>query len=191
MIPSLDEIKRSLHGAWLLARRDRSGMEWFDLSIEGFFRSFFAALLVAPLYAWLVIDRYDTQGGVPADIGAVVVGEALSYVLGWLAFPLAAMPITRFLGLGGRYVPLVVASNWASVLQVSLFVVVMLVSSLLPDSLHSSLLLLATLVALVYEWFVVRTALETSISIAIGLVVIDILLSSIMSLGTSALIGAG
>ena len=191
MIPSIDEIRRSLNGAWLLARRDRSGMEWLDLSIEGFFRSFFAAVLVAPLYAWLVVERYQSQGVLTPDIGAVVIGESLSYVLGWIAFPVAAAPITHFLGLGGRYVPLVVASNWAAVLQVVLFVLVMLVSGLFPDGLQGPLMLVATLVALVYEWFVIRTALETTIGIAIGLVVIDILLSSIMSIGTTALIGYG
>ncbi len=191
MIPTLDEIQRSLYGAWLLVRRDRSGMDWLDLSLEGFFRSFFAAILVAPLYAWLVVDRYQSQGGMPADIGAVLVGETLSYILGWLAFPLAAVPITRFLGLGGRYVSLVVATNWAAVLEIVLFVLVMLVGNLLPDGLQGPLLLAATLVAFVYEWFVIRTALETTAGIAAGLVVIDVLLSSIMSLGTTALIGSG
>ncbi len=41
----------SLYGAWRLARLDRRGFEVFDQTPAGAIRSFFAAVLVAPMYA--------------------------------------------------------------------------------------------------------------------------------------------
>ena len=53
-MPSLQEITASIYGAWRLALLDRSGMNWFNHSIEGFWRSFFVALLIAPLAGLMV-----------------------------------------------------------------------------------------------------------------------------------------
>ena len=49
MIPGQQEIIRSLTGAWLLAKRDTSALNYFNLSIEGFWRSFSAMVLVLPI----------------------------------------------------------------------------------------------------------------------------------------------
>ena len=48
MIPDQQEVIRSIYGAWRLPWLDRSGMGHFNLSVDGFWRSFFAAVLVAP-----------------------------------------------------------------------------------------------------------------------------------------------
>ena len=47
-MPDHDSVIRSIYGAWRLALLDPSGLNWFDVSIEGFWRSFFAAAIVAP-----------------------------------------------------------------------------------------------------------------------------------------------
>jgi hypothetical protein len=54
-MPSYAEIQRALQGAWLLARGDTRGMGLFDLSVEGFWRSFAAALLAAPAYVLVLL----------------------------------------------------------------------------------------------------------------------------------------
>ena len=48
MIPSPLEIAYGIYGAWRLARLDVTGMEVFDRTVAGFWKSFFAAVLVAP-----------------------------------------------------------------------------------------------------------------------------------------------
>ena len=109
------------------------------------------------------------------------VAEALSYVCGWVGFPIAAIFLTRLLGLSARYVPLVVADNWSAVVQMVLYATVVLVGTLLPPQLRALALLVATLIVLIYQWFVIRTALGTSGGTALGLVVIDVLLSMALS----------
>ncbi len=173
-MPSQREIAAALHGAYRLARADPGGMAWFDVSDDGFLRSFFALVLVAPFYALLVAVGGEAGAAGPV---AVIAIKGLAYVIGWLAFPVAAIYLTRLLGLEHNYVPLVVAYNWCAVLQVAAYVPVILIqaSGLLPPGMAGTLVFLIMMAVLLYQWFVVRTALETTTSAAIALVVIDVL----------------
>lgn len=181
------EIARSFQGAWLLARGDVRGLELFDLSLEGFWGSFAAAAVAAPAYALVLAEQYAALGW-PQRVTATVVAETMAYVLGWVAFPIAAIYLTRLLGLTQRYVTLVVAANWAGALQWAFYATVVMVSLVLPGELRSVLLLAAVLAAMFYHWFVVRVALATSGGIAFGLVAIDFLLSLMVSRTIDALL---
>jgi hypothetical protein len=181
------ELKSAFEGALLLARGDAAGMTRFDLTIEGFWRSFFAIVVAAPAYLLLLVDQYATTG-VGAHIGGVIMIEALAYVIGWCAFPVAAIFLTRVLGLGAHYVSLIVASNWSGVLQVLVLAMAVLLGTLLPSALRGLLGLGALVAVLGYQWFVVRTALETTGTTAAALVAVDILLSMLVHEGADALI---
>ena len=65
-MPTRTEIGRSLYGAWRLLLLDPTGVQWFELSIAGFWRSFFAAALIAPVYVIMVVIG---AGNVPAGAG--------------------------------------------------------------------------------------------------------------------------
>ena len=175
-MPSYPYIVRSVQAALLLARGETRGMALLDLSVEGFWRSFSAALIVAPAYLLVLLDQYRLLGW-PEHPWSTLVAEIASYLLGWVAFPLAAIPLTRLLGLSTRYVPLIIANNWSTVVQVGLYTTVVLVGIILPAELRTMALFAATLAVLAYQWFVIRTALATTGVIALGLVVIDVLLS--------------
>mgnify|MGYP000393801008 CR=1 FL=1 len=175
-MPSYPETARSVQAALLLARGDPRGIAMLDLSVEGFWRSFAAAVIVAPAYILVLLDQYRLLGW-PEHPWQTATAETVSYLLGWIFFPLAAIPLTRLLGLSGRYVPLIIANNWSTVLQVALYTAVVLVGMVLPAQLRTMGLLAATLAVLTYQWFVIRTALATTSVIALGLVVIDVLLS--------------
>ena len=54
-MPPKQEIVASLYGAWRLMRLDPTGMTYFNLSADGFWRSFFAAVIVAPAYVLFVV----------------------------------------------------------------------------------------------------------------------------------------
>lgn len=189
-MPFLADARRSLEGAALLARLDRSGMDRFDLSVDGFWRSFMAALVAAPPYLVLLADRYEREETGP-HIGNVLFIEVISYALGWIAFPLVAVFLARMLGLGSRYIALVVANNWAAVLQVSLVALSVIAAGFLPESQQGPLTLTAILAALAYQWFVIRTALQASGLIALGLVVLDVLMSLMLNLTVDRFLQSG
>jgi hypothetical protein len=189
-MPSYAEIQRSIQAAWLLARGDTRGITLFDLSLEGFWKSFAAALLVAPAYGIVLLDQYRLVGW-PEHVAGTMLAEAVSFVLGWLAFPIAAIFLTRLLGLSARYVTLIVANNWSAVVQVALYTAVVLVGTILPAELRTLALFVATLAVLTYQWFVIRTALATTSATAFGLVVVDILISVMLSRGLDGLLQPG
>jgi hypothetical protein len=187
LIPSQEEIKTALEGALLLARGNVAGMTRFDLSITGFWRSFFAIVLASPAYLFLLADQYAATE-VGTHIFGVVAIEAFAYVIGWCAFPVAAIFLTRLLGLGARYVPLVVAINWCGVLQLLLLAAAVLIGGLAPPAVRGMLGLVALIAVLTFQWFVIRTALETTSGTAAGLLVVDLLLSLLVHEGSGALI---
>ena len=121
---SLGYIRRQIGAAARLARGDASAMRDLDQTADGFFRSFFAAALVLPIYVFQrkLMAETALAGGagvpfLPAPELAFkfVLIESLSYALQWTVFPLVMAGLTRFLRIDKRYVPFVVAFNWSSV----------------------------------------------------------------------------
>ncbi len=175
---SAREAVLSLYGAYRLARFDARGMTYFETSLEGFWRSFYAAVIVAPFYAVLLLMRHavDTTG-----VGAVRFAsvEAIAYVIAWVAFPLAMVPLARVLDREERYLGYIVAYNWASVLQNAVYLpLVMLgVAGTLPADAANTLTVIALILILVYTWFIARVALNVGAGIAAGVVAADVILS--------------
>jgi hypothetical protein len=176
-MPDREEVYRSLYGAWRLAFLDQSGLAHFNFSIEGFWRSFFAAVLVAPGFAILVAQKLYNRAEI-FDPGWATLVQLIAYGLSWAAFPLAAVVLTRLLGLSQNYVPLIVSLNWGAVLQVVAFLSAVLIGLALPGVLEGLIMLLVTGGILFYQWFITRSALQTSGGIALMLVLIDLVLNS-------------
>ncbi len=188
-MPSRREVVAALYGAWRLLRFDAHGFAWFDLTIDGFWRSFFAATLVAPAY--LILAALDLTGRAgPVDGGWATLVLTLAYAAEWIAFPIAAIFITRLLDLTEGYVPLIVAGNWISVPQSLLVAAAGAIDEWggLAGAIGPFITLSATLYVLIYQWFVTRLALNTSGLTAIGVVILQILIVDFIHLGAMALI---
>ena len=180
----LSEIIRSLYGALHLARGDTSGMAFFNATEQGFWRSFTAAILIAPLFALLLTIRYHVNEAGVSLLRFTAI-ETIAYVVSWVAFPLLLYHLTDILGTGHRFIRYIVAYNWASVLQNLLYLPFALLveahlvqgagSTFFGIILHGLVIILHGLV-LLYTWFVTRTALEITNLLAAGLVMIDLVL---------------
>lgn len=183
-MPDIAYLTRSIYGAWRLARLDRAGMTLFELSIPGFWRSFFAAVVVAPFYLALIFLRFEQE----ADLGAVVellpfvVVKLIAYAVSWVAFPLAMLAITRLLSLGAAYIPYIIAYNWSAVIQIAVLLLAALIqaSGLLPEALGAALIIVVPIAILFYLWFIARVALQTTALTAAGVVVLDLLLGALI-----------
>jgi hypothetical protein len=167
MIPA-GELRDSLWGAWRLANLDVSGMRWFNLSTDGFFRSFFAALLIAPAYflvAWVASQPVD-PGTPPRSIAA----DVLSYPLLWLVIPVLLAATAKPLGFSRQYAAGVIALNWAQVVIMAVVLPITLLALTGGLGPFGALLYISAYAAsLFYTWFVLRTALETTAGIAAAL----------------------
>ncbi len=173
-----------LAGAWRLARLDRTGMRYFDATVEGFWRSFQAAVIAAPIYLVLVLLRTDDHPLSSDPVRATLI-EVIGYVIDWTAFPLAAWYLCRAFNCSNRYFGFMVAYNWANVLQMIVFVPIALLSAgaFLPGGLISILALAITAAVIYYQYFITRTALAIDVLPALGFVaiafVLDVLLDAV------------
>jgi hypothetical protein len=186
-MPDREEVLRGLYGAYRLAWFDPSGMANFNLTVEGFWRSFFAAVLVAPAYAILIGMQLSAEAE-ELNLALVLLTEGVGYVLAWSAFPLIAIVLTRLLGLDRNYVPLIVAVNWSAVLQTGAFLSVLLLGLIAPEGLGTLIVTLTTLVILIYQWFVIRTALDTTGGIALMLLLVDLVVTTMINAGADRML---
>ena len=172
-MPSREEITAALFGSWRLMRFDAAGMNWFNLTIEGFWRSFFAALPVAPFFALLVYLDFGHRAE-PIDAGRGMFTTVLVYGVGWAMVPLIMILVTKLLGLSRGFIPMMVAYNWTTVPQIILQALATLPGAvgLISDEMSGTLLFAAVIYILVFEWFVIRTTLRTTAVTAIGIVLL-------------------
>ena len=182
------EFARAVYGAWRLALLDRTGLDHFDSTIEAYWKSFNAAVIVAPAYALLLVLRLS---GVDARAGPVtiVAVETLAYIVGWVAFPLLMVYVCDRIGRFDRYLHYIVAHNWSNVIQVALFLVVTVIAQGFLGGGYAVLLgLAATAAILLYQWFIARTALDVSGGAAAAIVGLDLVISVVINLVSNRLL---
>ena len=170
-----------------LAKFDSGGMNDFNLTVDGFWRSFGAAALIAP-FAAVVTAMLWTE----TDAGAIAVvfGGSVKYVLSWIAFPIVMIFVARFLGLSGRYVQFIISYNWSSVVQVGLiFTLTMLgIVGVVAGELAQLLHFIAGVYVLMYLTFIARTALGIAWATAAGVVILDVIVELLLLTATSHLL---
>lgn len=177
-MPGLSEILRSLYGAYRLARFDAGGLAFLDCTIGGFWRSFFAAVIIAPIYAAMLGVRFTNEALNTTPFRFLAV-ELIAYVIGWVAFPLLMTTLARVLDREPHYLRYIVAYNWASVWQNILYLplAILSLSRAVPEGPAGLLILVVLSFVFVYSWFIARAALDIPGLLAIPLVTLDIGLS--------------
>jgi len=175
---NLAEIGSALYGAWRLARFDADGMRYFDRSLVGFWRSFRVAVLAAPFTALLIALQLSTMR-VDGGWFRILAGESIAYVIGWVAFPLLAYYLTEAIDRRAQYLGFIVAYNWSTLIQLAVVLPAAMISrsGILPGGLGEAVSFASNIAVLVYEWFIVRTALGLPGFGAAGVVLADVVIS--------------
>ena len=173
-----EQVIRALRGALLLLRRDRTGLEHMSMTVEGFWWSFYAAVIVAPAYALIVFVERVAPGEM--TVAEAVSRGGVTYIVSWLVLPVVGLVLTRFYGLTDRYVPLVVATNWLSVWIMAIFLVAIGLSGVLPENVASAIMLVALVAALYLQWFTIQAALETTGSTAITILAVVVVIEQVL-----------
>jgi hypothetical protein len=174
------EARLALVGALRLAKGDRSALSCFDRSLDGFWRSFRAAIIAYPLYLMLLTMRvsvaeWERSGGLH-----IVTVETIAYVIAWTAFPLAILTVTRWIDRAHRFFDFMVPYNWSQVGLES-------ESGVLAAPAAQTIEVAAAIAVLVYEWFIARVALDATASAAAFVVFIDLVLGALISHVASSL----
>ena len=182
MAATQEETARAIYGAYRLASLDSSGMDYFRNTRGAFWRSFYAALIIAPFYAGLLLMRY-TMGEVSTTAVRFITIEAISYIIAWVAFPVVVDFLITAMGRREKYIRFIIAYNWAAVLQnlVYLPLAMLSVNGVLPPSSAGFLGLIILVFFMVYIWFVTKVALDIPGGRAATIVAIDFSLSLLIN----------
>ena len=185
----LGEIRAALDGSWLLLRNRPEGMAFFDQSIQGFWRSFLVVFLLVPAFLvsgaaekrFYFLENLYHPDAFPNE--AFWFAQAVGLGIDWLALPLVLAALAVPIGISRRYVPFIVVRNWTSLLASVPYLVTYLLFLLgiLSPGVTVLLSLTCLLVVIWYRYLVARIALQASISLAIGVVVLDVLLTLVIS----------
>lgn len=180
-MPTLREINYAVQGLWRLVRLDAAGLQYFDRSIGGFWRSFQVAFLVAPAEALIfsTVIQYVTLGSSWSRILGV---EILQYVIAWFVYPVVSFEFCRWLRRADGYVGYIVVYNWSAIIGYALLLLAygpLILGWATPEQ---SLVFdwLARLLWYGYLWFLARRALGIDGLVAGGFVLTDFLLSRVL-----------
>ncbi|MEE8439967.1 MAG: hypothetical protein V3S07_10285 [Micropepsaceae bacterium] len=197
-------VREQLAIALRVARFEKDSVRDFDQSFDGFFRSFFGIILCAPLYLLIVLaERRITENApielpeasfpsMPPTSVTYIALESLSYLAGWIAFPLAMIFLARLIGASPRYVPFIVAYNWTSCVALALLTIpsALYLIGVIPITGAILLSYPILLFTIVYHWKVAREGLDISALTAVGIVLFDVILGLFIAL-TLARLRAG
>jgi hypothetical protein len=175
------EVFEGLYGAWRLLLGDRGAVALFDDSIAGFWKSFFAAILILPIYLIMTAMgtiEFDASPSLPATV--LIVLEF--YIIAWVLWPLIIGHILPVLDQSENFTLYIVAYNWMSAIGTGLFFIAVLVTTLLPipDGFSALILVGALLGVLGYHGLIAHTTLNISIGVAIGLTIANFILHEIV-----------
>ena len=178
MAAELGETTRALYGAYRLASFDSSGMDYFRNTRGAFWRSFNAALIIAPFYVCLMLMRYK-MGEISTSAFHFISVETSSYIISWVAFPVVVDLLITTMDRREKYIRYIIAYNWAAVLQNLLYLpmAMLSVNGMFSPSSAGLLGLVILIFFMVYVWFITKTALNIPSGRADTIVAIDFALS--------------
>lgn len=180
-------ISEALHGTWgavRLIRHDPRAFDEFNISADGFWRSFVAVVPTAVL-AWplflsahdFAVETAQAEGKPPPEFS--LASDYVYLCLVFAAWPIVAAVLAWALGVSGNYSRYLIAYNWLSVPA--------MVLNVAPHILHLAgvlawqptlVLSLAVFVALAYlSWYVALRGLATTPLIAFAFLLADYTLS--------------
>jgi hypothetical protein len=164
-MPPVEDIHRQLVGAWRMMTGRRDGLRLLDLSLDGFWNSFFAIVVAGPamLAGWVPLA--DDLAGAGADLGlkiSLLVRLGLADLGAWVLPLVALAALAPYAGIRHRFVHYVVAGNWGSAIFAWMTLPVSLVRLFVPGTTDVALglSLVVFLATLVLYWRLTDAALE-------------------------------
>lgn len=173
----VSDVTKALFGIWLILKNRPGANNFFDISIEGFWRSFVAAILVLPANIIITAVGILAAGEVSYS---VIDGlrDLLIYGINWLFYPLIVISACRHLNAQDKALKYIIPYNWASIPAGYLFAFATLGSrGLEGSSFGAGLIFVAYVVAIFLFFEIARRQLEISRLAAVGVVAFDFIFS--------------
>lgn len=202
---AIEEIRRSLRGAWALAAGREDWRENFDFSADGFFKSFWAMPLGLPLTLFStavfstvvqnLLMQSDSAAAREAAANAPSLSKSLaiagvSYFVEWALALFIMVAVARFLQVSQNIAILINAYNWTRLL---ILLVSAVPSALYAVGLRSELLFIMLLTAigmwsLIVLWRTIRRGLDIAPGQATAMMLLVVLASVLFNFGAGSLL---
>ena len=185
-MPPAEDIQRQLYGSWRMMTGRRDGIRLLDLSVDGFWNSFFAIVVALPVLLVSWVPLANELAGPDTSLGirlGYLLRIAVVDIAAWI-LPLVILgAVAGHAGIRDRFVPYVVATNWGGALFSWFMLPVALLGLLVPDArdLITLLSLLIFVGSLVLLWRLTDAALGKGAGMATG-VFFGVLIISIVTL---------
>jgi hypothetical protein len=197
-MPGRDEIVRSLTGAWRLFLDRPDAMRYFNISIDGFWRSFYAIVLILPIYVFIALAEHrriltDSLADDDFSGSAFIINKGLSMALDWVTLPILLALLAGVLGVGRTYAGFIVARNWGAVLAITPFgaIALLFLLGILGSDSANIISLVILIVVVRFNYLIARRALGVDVFFAVGLVIADFVISLAIVAVTDTLVDYG
>jgi hypothetical protein len=181
MIVTAEEVNRSFRGTMELLNRRVEGLQAFDMSEHGFWRSFTAIWLTLPAYVVSVAFERLRLGVLQPDHSLLDnvwldIVVALAHAASFVALPLVMIVVARKMRLTHRYVPFVIVMNWINVigLMVLSAPAILLLLGWATPALATFFTIAFAVVVLRLQWFATKVTLGVSGLFALNVVALGI-----------------
>jgi hypothetical protein len=164
---------RAVKGLSRLFRFDASYAGYFDKSIPGTWRSFFAMMLVAPIVALSVPDDLNKFYPNTSEFEFLAV-EYLLYVINWFAMPLAVLEIGRRLKRGEEMPSYITVYNWLQLINLPFALLLWTAVAIGGKDLGYLVYLLSLAVYFIYVFYLSRSFLRVENHAAALFVIADL-----------------
>lgn len=181
-LPSSAEIRSAIKGLGLLLRGDDRALLCYDLSLDGFWRSFWLPLALLVAYVLIMRPEAAELAAYDGDMTSYMLLQAVKFLLGWAAYFALIGVVSRMFGLSQRFGIFVILYNWAQAITTAATLPILALVSwdLLPLSVLAGW---STALLLAWLYIVARTGrhgLGGTWPLAITISSLDLLITLVM-----------
>lgn len=184
-----EEIRSSIHGVIKILKGDVDGLSSFNVSTDGFWRSFQALwLILVPYFIAILAERHTLIGNMGIELSAFpstqfFFAKLTNIGLEWIMMPIALALLAGVLNIKQEYSKYIIVRNWASVVMTWAFFIPTLASIAKLVSIELVLFIQMGLLGFVVflSFRIARLTLEKPASFCAVLVGIDFMAGLVLS----------
>ncbi|MBT6137764.1 MAG: hypothetical protein HOH65_09840 [Rhodospirillaceae bacterium] len=174
----LAEILSALVGVLRILRGDPAALSYFDISLDGFWRSYTAALIALPAHLLALALEVGSEPNAPPLAFFDYISHSMIYGVAWLAYPVAIHFICTLLEREKRFLDYIIPYNWS---MIPVAYLVTLTSLIGADGSGAAYITITASAAMFWAfWRLAERLLDIGRFQAIGIVAFDVVFSAIL-----------
>lgn len=190
---NLLEAVHGIFGAWRLLHFDRSGLSHFRATPEGFWNSFWVAVIALPAEAImsLLVLSVVPETAPEAGLGRVALVFVCIFAVRWLAYLAVIAEVSEVILRGERFITYGVAYNWSQIIRIVILlpaVAIFAVDGADGSGWGIAIFYAAQIGLWVYSWVIARLALDAPRGAAFVTVIVEIAVAGAFALLFNAMV---